>query len=76
MSQRKKMFSKLAMARLFQVNRTSIYDWLARGCPGEQPGIPGRPSLLAFEECSAWRKVDLMRQARQRLKALKPRKLS
>lgn len=47
-------FSKLQMAKIFAVSRSTIYDWENRGCPVCQPGRHGRPAKLDFEAVLAW----------------------
>ena len=47
-------FSKMQMARIFSVCRSTIYDWEIRGCPVRQPGRHGRPAKMDFEEVLEW----------------------
>ncbi len=47
-------YSKLQIARIFFVNRSTVYDWECHGLPVRQPGRHGRPAKLDFEEVLAW----------------------
>ncbi len=47
-------YSKLRMAQIFAVSRSTIYDWEIRGCPVRQPGRHGRPAKMDFEEVLEW----------------------
>lgn len=47
-------YSKMQIAKIFAVCRTTVYDWEARGCPIRQPGKHGRPAKLVFEEVLDW----------------------
>mgnify|MGYP002403269325 CR=1 FL=1 len=51
-------FSKLQIAKIFAVSRSTIYDWEIRGCPVRQPGRHGRPAKLDFEEVLRWHLDD------------------
>ena len=84
------LFSINRMAQIFDVDRTTVSNWVRRGLPHvPQTGL-GRPSQLDFETVLTWRKADLLshrwaneeriadmeKQARARLNALKPAKRS
>lgn len=47
-------FSKLQIAKIFSVNRSTVYSWEVRGCPVRQPGRNGRPAKMDFEEVLEW----------------------
>lgn len=47
-------YSKLQIARIFSVSRSTVYDWEIRGCPVRQPGRHGRPAKLVFEDVLEW----------------------
>ncbi|MBI5673485.1 MAG: hypothetical protein HZC50_09650 [Nitrospirae bacterium] len=47
-------FSKMQIARIFAVSRSTVYDWEIRGCPVRQPDRPGRPAKLDFEAVLDW----------------------
>ncbi len=49
-----KTFSKQQIAKLFGVNRTTIYSWENNGLPVRQPERPGRPAKVDFEEALDW----------------------
>lgn len=77
-------FSKLKISEIFGVDRLTIYRWISKGCPVVEPGAHGKPAQLNFKAVLEWRKGDLesmgwpvegiklmVKQARERLKALK-----
>lgn len=47
-------YSKLKIARIFSVNRLTIYNWESRGCPTRAPERPGRPAKMIFEDVLQW----------------------
>jgi len=47
-------FSKLQIARIFGVNRGTIYSWEGDGFPVRQPGRHGRSAKVDFEEALEW----------------------
>lgn len=47
-------FSKLQIAKIFAVNRSTIYDWERHGLPVRQQGRHGRSAKLDFEEVLEW----------------------
>lgn len=47
-------FSKMQIARIFAVSRSTVYDWEIRGCPVRPPGRRGRPAQLDFEKVIEW----------------------
>lgn len=47
-------YSKLAIAKIFAVNRSTVYSWEIRGCPVHQPGRHGRSAKMDFESVLAW----------------------
>ena len=47
-------FSKMQIARIFGVNRLTIYNWESNGLPVRQPDRPGRPAKLDFEAVLEW----------------------
>lgn len=49
-----KAFSKLQIAAIFGVNRSTIYSWESRGLPVRPPERSGRPAKVDFEEALAW----------------------
>lgn len=50
-----KTFSKSTIARIFGVNRTTVYSWENAGCPMMAPAQPGGPAELDFEAVLEWR---------------------
>lgn len=44
----------MQIAKIFSVNRSTIYDWERHGLPVRQPGRHGRPAQLDFEEALEW----------------------
>lgn len=82
-------FSINKTAQIFDVDRTTVSNWVRRGLPHvPQTGL-GRPAQLDFKSVLSWRRADLLsqrwtiedidekeRQARARLKVLKPGKRS
>lgn len=49
-----KAFSKQQIARIFGVNRGTIYAWEGHGLPVRPPERPGRPARLDFEDVLNW----------------------
>ncbi len=47
-------FSKLQIAKIFAVNRSTIYDWERHGLPVRQQGRHGRSAKFDFEEVLEW----------------------
>lgn len=47
-------FSKMQIAAIFGVSRSTIYDWQIAGCPVRPPDRPGRPAKLDFEQVLEW----------------------
>lgn len=47
-------YSKLQIAKIFAVSRSTIYDWEIRGCPVREPGRHGRPAKMDFEAVLEW----------------------
>lgn len=47
-------FSKMQIAKIFGVNRATVYNWENRGCPTRAPERPGRPAKLDFDEVLEW----------------------
>lgn len=47
-------FSKMQIARIFSVSRSTVYDWESRGLPVLQAGRHGRPAKLDFEAVLQW----------------------
>jgi len=47
-------FSKQQIARIFAVNRATIYAWEGKGFPVRQPERPGRPAKIDFEQALSW----------------------
>lgn len=47
-------FSKQQIAKIFAVNRSTVYAWEVRGCPVHQPGRHGRPAKMDFEAVLTW----------------------
>lgn len=47
-------YSKLQIARIFGVNRVTVYNWEGHGFPVRQPERPGRPAKVDFEEALEW----------------------
>lgn len=47
-------YSKMQLAKIFAVSRSTIYDWEIRGCPVRESGKHGRPAKMHFEEVLAW----------------------
>jgi transposase len=47
-------WSKLQIAKIFAVNRSTVYGWEIHGLPVRQPARHGRPAKLDFEEVLAW----------------------
>jgi transposase len=49
-----KTFSKRQIARIFGVNRGTVYAWEGHGFPVRSPEGPGQPAKLDFEEVLDW----------------------
>lgn len=49
-----KTYSKQRLAKIFGVNRTTIYSWESHGLPVRQPERVGRPARIDFEEALIW----------------------
>ncbi|MDR4469828.1 MAG: hypothetical protein MRJ68_16285 [Nitrospira sp.] len=47
-------FSKLEIAKIFSINRTTVYSWEGAGLPVRLPARPGRAARIDFEEALAW----------------------
>ena len=47
-------YSKLTIAKLFGVARSTVYAWEGRGLPIREPGRFGRPARVDFEEALTW----------------------
>lgn len=47
-------FSKQQIARIFHVNRGTIYSWEIKGLPVRPPERPGRPAKIDFEAALEW----------------------
>ncbi|MDF0674234.1 MAG: terminase small subunit [Nitrospira sp.] len=47
-------FSKLQIAKIFGVNRSTIYNWEIQGCPVQEPGRYGRRAKMNFEAVLEW----------------------
>lgn len=47
-------FSKLQLAKIFGVNRATIYAWESNGLPVRQPQRPGQPAKVDFEAALTW----------------------
>lgn len=48
-------FSKQQIAKIFRVNRATVYAWENQGCPVQPPLRPGQPARLLFERVLEWR---------------------
>lgn len=44
----------MQIAKIFRVNRGTIYAWEIKGCPVEQPSRYGRPAKMNFEKVLDW----------------------
>lgn len=44
----------MQIARIFCVNRGTVYNWEIKGCPVEQPSRYGRPAKMDFEKVLDW----------------------
>ena len=49
-----KAFSKQQIARIFGVNRGTIYAWEGHGFPVRPPERPGRSSKVDFDSALEW----------------------
>lgn len=49
-----KAFSKQQIARIFGVNRGTIYNWERHGLPIRPPERPGRSARVDFESALSW----------------------
>jgi transposase len=49
-----KAFSKMQIARIFGVNRGTIYAWEGHGFPVRPPERPGRSSKVDFDSALEW----------------------
>ncbi|MFY4729113.1 hypothetical protein [Nitrospira sp. BLG_2] len=47
-------YSKMQIAKIFAVNRSTVYGWEIRGCPIHQASRPGRPAKMNFDEVLKW----------------------
>ncbi len=47
-------FSKMQIAKIFGVNRLTVYNWENNGCPGRPPERAGRPAKMDFEQVLDW----------------------
>lgn len=47
-------YSKMQIAKIFGVNRSTVYGWEVRGCPTRVPERPGRPAKMHFEDVLEW----------------------
>ena len=54
-----KTFSILKTAHVFDVDRLTVYRWIAKGCPVVEPGRPGKPAKLDWSAVLTWRKQYL-----------------
>ena len=55
-------FSINQTAQIFDVDRTTVSNWIRRGLPHVPHIGLGRPAQLSFKEVMAWRKIDMMSQ--------------
>ncbi|MDC8451059.1 MAG: hypothetical protein LV473_22310 [Nitrospira sp.] len=44
----------MQIAKIFAVNRLTIYSWEHDGFPVRPPDRPGRPAKVDFEEALSW----------------------
>lgn len=44
----------MQIARVFSVNRSTIYAWEIAGCPVQEPGRYGRRAKMDFEAVLDW----------------------
>jgi transposase len=44
----------MQIARIFGVNRLTVYNWEGNGLPLRPPERPGRPAKIDFEEALDW----------------------
>ena len=58
----KNIFSMNGIARLFAVDRASVYSWIRRGCPCIDAIKPGLAAQLSFRDVLAWRKEYLAKR--------------
>lgn len=67
-----KTYSKAQIARIFGVNRGSIYNWESKGLPVRQPERPGRPAKIDFEAALQWflDREDMLGTSEEGLKIL------
>lgn len=49
-----KTFSRQQIARIFGVNRGTVYNWEKNGLPVRPPERPGRPAKIDFEVALEW----------------------
>ncbi len=49
-----KAFSKMQIARIFGVNRSTVYAWENDGLPVRPPERPGRSAKVDFESALGW----------------------
>lgn len=49
-----KTFSKSAIARIFGVDRLTVYGWERHYFPFRPPERPGRPARIDFESALSW----------------------
>lgn len=54
-----KKFSKSQIAKIFRVNRSTIYAWENQGCPTVPPERPGYSARMDFEAVLNWR-LDML----------------
>lgn len=47
-------YSKMQIAKIFGVSRSTVYDWERHGLPVRQHGRHGRPAKLDFEAVLEW----------------------
>jgi len=47
-------FSKMQIAKIFSVNRTTVYSWEAKGLPVRPPERSGRHAKVDFERALEW----------------------
>ena len=47
-------YSKMQIAKIFGVSRSTVYDWEGNGLPVRQHGRDGRPAKLDFEAVLEW----------------------
>lgn len=47
-------YSKQQIARIFGVNRSTVYSWENSGLPVRPPERPGRPAKVDFESALGW----------------------